>query len=66
MALLAGVGTGVYKSVPEACDATIGVVSRQQGDANAKKTYDGYYKLYKNLYASLKGDFKTLAALVQA
>ena len=66
VALLAGVGTGVYKSVPEACDATIGVVSRQQGDVNAKKTYDGYYKLYKNLYTSLKGDFKTLAALVQA
>ncbi len=65
VALLAGVGTGVYKSVPEACDATIGVVTRQNGDAALKSTYDGYYGLYKNLYKSLAGDFKTLATLTR-
>ncbi len=65
VALLAGVGTGVYSSVPEACDATIGVVTNQSANMAAKATYDGYYKLYGQLYSSLKDDFKTLANLVK-
>ena len=65
VALLAGGGTGVYKSVPEACDATIGVVSRQSGEEAATKVYDGYYRLYTSLYGSLKNDYKMLAALTR-
>ncbi len=65
VALLAGVGTGIYKSVPEACDATIGVVTNQSGNPEAKTIYDGYYRLYKNLYRSLAGNFKELAALTK-
>lgn len=63
VALLAGVGTGVYKSVPEACDATIGILTRQSADKGVKPVYDGYYRLYNGLYKSLSSDFKTLAAL---
>jgi xylulokinase len=64
VAILAGVGAGVYKSVPEACEATIQVKTRQQADQAVTAKYNEYYKLYKNLYQSLKQDFKTLAKLV--
>ena len=63
VALLAGVGAGVYKSVPEACDAAIKVTGKQDYDNGTAKVYDGYYSLYGNLYKSLIKDFKTLASL---
>lgn len=66
VALLAGVGAGVYKSVAEACDATIKVVTKQDLNSENHKVYDGYYKLYNNLYNSLKNDFKVLAGLNKA
>ena len=64
VAILAGVGSGVYKSVAEACEATIQVRTRQQADPALTAKYNEYYKLYKSLYTSLKQDFKTLAKLV--
>lgn len=64
-ALLAGVGTGIYKNVPEACEATIGIASEQGFDKEAHLIYEEYYSLYKQLYASLKGDFKKLANLTR-
>lgn len=64
VAILAGVGSGVYNSVSEACEATIKVKSTQKANQEAHEKYNGYYKLYKNLYNSLKGDFKSLAKLV--
>lgn len=64
VAILAGVGSGVYKSVSEACEATIQVKTRQQADQALTAKYNEYYKLYRSLYASLKQDFKTLAKLV--
>lgn len=63
VAILAGVGAGLYQSVPEACDAIIKVRSKQDHDAGNHQIYKGYYKLYNNLYHSLKQDFKTLAGL---
>ncbi len=64
VAILAGVGSGVYKSVSEACEATIQVKTRQQADQAITAKYNEYYKLYRSLYTSLKQDFKTLAKLV--
>jgi xylulokinase len=64
VAILAGVGSGVYKSVPEACEATIQVKTRQPADQAVTTRYNEYYKLYKSLYRSLKQDYKTLAKLV--
>lgn len=65
VALLAGVGAGIYKSVPEACDQTISVVTRQDYDRENHKAYQKYYSLYNSLYQSLKNDFKELARLNQ-
>jgi len=64
-ALLAGVGTGVWSSVPEACDATIEVVSKQAPDPQAEATYAKFYPLYGKLYRSLKDDFKAISQAVR-
>lgn len=61
VALLAAVGTGEYKSVPEACSAAIKVVSSLKPQ-KAAKAYDGLYPLYRKLYESLRADFPRLGA----
>jgi len=58
-----GVVAGLYKSVPEACEATVKVVTHQAYQEENHQKYEGYYKLYTTLYTSLKNDFKTLAGL---
>jgi xylulokinase len=63
VAILAGVGAGLYKNVPEACDSIIKVKSEQTHNVHNHQVYQGYYKLYNKLYHSLKEDFKTLAQL---
>lgn len=64
VALLAGVGTGVYGSVAEACDAAIKLKTRQEPDMEMNRKYMKFYKLYKQLYGSLNQDFKELAGLL--
>ena len=59
-ALLAGVGTGAWASVPEACDATIAVTSRSQPDAARQAAYDRQYPLYRDVYARLATLFPKL------
>jgi xylulokinase len=59
-ALLAGVGTGVWSSVPEACDATITITSRTQPDRASQAVYDRQYPLYGDVYARLASLFPKL------
>jgi len=66
VALLAGVGTGVYDNVAQACEAAIEVKSIQKADNNMYEKYDKFYKIYRQLYNSLKQDFKDLASIVNA
>ena len=63
VALLAGVGTGVYRTVAEACKATIRVVDETPPIAGNAKVYDSYYRIYHSLYDTLKGKFAELAKL---
>ncbi|MCH7864804.1 MAG: hypothetical protein IIC56_06290 [Proteobacteria bacterium] len=58
---LAGVGTGVWSSVPEACSATIRVEERCQPDEDRTAVYNRYYPIYQALYASLKDRFAEAA-----
>jgi len=60
VALLAGVGTGVYKDVAQACDAAIKVDNVQQADMDAHRKYTKLYGIYTQLYKSLKNDYKAL------
>lgn len=54
VALLAGVGTGVYKSVPEACDTVLTVEKRCFPIAEHTKKYAHGYETYRKLYLALK------------
>lgn len=65
VALLAGVGTGVYKSVPEACDATIKVVSRQKPIEANSAVYCRFYPVFRNLYVALKPSFQDVAEILK-
>ncbi|MHC4253151.1 MAG: xylulokinase, partial [Planctomycetota bacterium] len=64
VALLAGVGTGLWGSVEEACDATIEVTQAFAVDEADKAAYDNYYPLYGDLYYALKDSFKRIAEVV--
>jgi xylulokinase len=64
VALLAGVGTGIYKDVAEACDTAIKIKEVQQPDMELNKKYMEFYKLYGQLYRSLRNDFKDLAGIM--
>jgi len=62
-ALLAGVGVGVWKSVQEACGATIKRTERLTPRPPAKRRYQNVYATYAKLYGDLKGRFAEMAAL---
>ena len=62
-ALLAGVGTGVYGSVPEACSATVRIVDRIEPVVERRGLYDEYYSVYRSLYRALKPAFDAVAAI---
>jgi xylulokinase len=61
VALLAAVGAGEFKSVPEACAATIHVVSETATQRKVKAVYDRAFPLYQGLYKSLRGDFQSIS-----
>jgi xylulokinase len=57
VALLAGVGTGVYGSVQQACEAVIKTDKTLSPIACNQIAYEKYYTLYKKLYPALKECF---------
>lgn len=63
VAILAGVGAGVYPSVPEACAKIIRTNAPQPPIAENSKRYEPFYSLYLSLYPALKDSFGALAAL---
>src|SRR5262249_8937268 len=64
VALLAGVGTGVYPSVAEACRATIQVQDSTDPIAAHSALYGRFHRVYQALYAHLKEDFAAVAQIV--
>jgi xylulokinase len=65
VALLAGVGAGLWDSVEAACDAVITTTSTTEPDPAAVALYDDLYRgLYCPLYDELKGQFARAAELV--
>ena len=63
VAFLAGVGAGLYASVPEACRAMIHVNPAQNPIAENVPQYEKVYALYTKLYQANKGLYKELAKL---
>ena len=65
VAILAGVGSGIYKDVVSACDSIIKRQDSQLCQEKNKNLYEEMYKIYVNLYKSLKKDFTELAKINQ-
>ena len=63
VALLAGVGTGVYASVQEACSAVIRVDKEVQPEQDNHLRYQKVYQLYRQLYPALQEQFRSLSDL---
>ena len=63
VAILAGVGCGIYESVEEACDELISEAQSTGADSSVVGKYKAYHELYKELYGNLKNSYKKLAAL---
>jgi len=62
-AILAGVGTGLYSSIPEACSKIIKPNAAQEPITENSKKYAPYYQLYCDLYPGMKEGFKTLSKI---
>lgn len=62
VALLAGVGAGLYSSVPDACDLVIKEGSKCAPNAENAVLYEKQYALYRMLYPALKDTFKAMSA----
>ena len=63
VALLAGVGVGLYSSVPQACEAVIKTDKIQNPIPENTPKYEKCYKLYTEIYPALKESFKKLAQI---
>ncbi len=62
-AILAGVGTGIFKEVKSACKKFLIETEVFKPEAKNVKIYKSYYEIYKKLYKSLKDDFKILSEI---
>lgn len=63
VAILAGVGAGVYASVEEGCRKLIAVNASQAPIASNVEKYEAFYKVYQALYPALKEQYHVLAGL---
>ena len=59
-AILAGVGAGVYESVPKACEQLIGIENVQPYEEKNRAAYEPYYEMYTSLYPALQKQFSKL------
>ena len=63
VAILAGVGAGLYPSVQEACDAMIQLNPAQEPIPENVPRYEAFYQVYRSLSPAMKDRFKALAQL---
>lgn len=63
VAILAGVGCGIYESVESACDTMISEDKSTEPESEQAELYKKYHSLYKKLYEDLKDSYKKLASL---
>ena len=63
VAILAMVGTGIYKTVPEACEKILKIKTTTSPVEENTEKYKKVYAVYKALYPHLKADFESLASI---
>ncbi|MDE2125824.1 MAG: xylulokinase [Armatimonadetes bacterium] len=66
VALLAGVGAGIYGSVQEACRSTIRVETRTKPAPPANARYRELHAIYQGLYRHLKEDFVRVSRFAES
>ncbi len=62
-AILAGVGTGVWSSVPQACRAAIRETQKLRPARATARQYASRHKQYQRLYEALRGEFDRMSKL---
>lgn len=60
VAILAGVGTGIYESVEAACEKVLKIDKECTPISENTKQYAAYHKIYQELYPALKAQYKSL------
>ncbi|HZN64089.1 MAG TPA: xylulokinase [Tepidisphaeraceae bacterium] len=63
VALLAGVGTGVWNSVEEACRSCIKQTEKVNPNRKSAAIYEPFYRTYDRLYFDLKERFREIATV---
>jgi xylulokinase len=63
VAILAGVGAGLYADIPAACAKIMELNAPQNPDKTAQAAYEPFYGVYRGLYQSVKEQFKALSKL---
>jgi xylulokinase len=61
VAILAGVGAGIYPSVQDGCSRVIRTNPAQSPNGEQSAAYDRYYGIYRQLYPALKESYKALS-----
>ncbi len=63
VALLAAVGNGQYRSIEDACKASIQIAEQTSPDRKSAKAYKQTFPIYRELYAQLNNSMHALSAL---
>jgi xylulokinase len=63
VAILAGVGAGLYPDIPAACNKIMELNAPQSPDKTAQARYEPYFGLYREVYQGLKAQFTSLSKL---
>lgn len=64
-ALLAGVGTGVWKTVRQASDATLRIDTRTRPHERRARRYQALYRVFCDLYPAMRDSLHALSRLAQ-
>ena len=64
VALLAGVGTGIYPSVEEACRSIIRMDKQTIPCTVHRAAYDRFYAVYRQLYGCVRDRFAEISQIV--
>lgn len=65
-AMLAGIGTGLYRDAIQASEALINITGSNTPDQKAHAVYQSAYEIYGALYPRLKDTFKMMNAFSQS
>ncbi len=63
VALLAGVGSGIFENIRKTCKRTIKVTDTIEPVPENVEKYERYYRIYSSLYPALKPSFDKLPAI---